>query len=685
MKYVKWTINLKIASVIVGLLMGITATANRYDSIRRQAVDKQITDETASLLYNLRQLQGRGTLVGQHDGVWIDENQNLQAYIANLSGNLPGIVSYDFMFITNRNNTEGSWHRKRENDIRERIIAANEQDIPVTMCWHYNDPYTGKTFYTKELPDADLKKNSFVSILEGGVNHEVYKKDLRKIAEFAHSLRNKDGSLIPFIFRPFHEFDGDWFWWGAAYNKPDEFKSLWRFTVRYLRDSLQVHNLLYAFSPDVKFNSREQYLLRYPGDDYVDILGFDDYADFKGGKKEAQRAKDRIRLVGELAREKNKPCALTEVGYFIQRKKNGKKELQRLKQLLDVVSEMSSYLSYVAFWGNGAKDYCIPQAGDAGEAEFTEFLKQPFILLNREKPNPFRLALLPDVQTYTRKYPEIFKAQTQWLADHKEDFAFVLQQGDITDWNAVEQWDAAREAFAVLDDKIPYTFVPGNHDIGNNADSRNTDKLNRYLPYDKYSQSPYFGGAFQTGKMDNTWHTFRAGGLDWLILSLEFATRNRVLEWAENVIRQHPQHKVIINTHDYMYSDNTRMGEGDDWLPQSYGVGKATGEEAVNDGEQMWTKLVSRYKNICMVVSGHVLHSGTGTLLSKGIHGNTVYQMLANYQEGVKGMVHGGNGFLRILTIDVKAKTIDVKTYSPFIDQYNTDENQQFVFENVEF
>ena len=112
---------------------------------------------------------------------------------------------------------------------------------------------------------------SFKSILPGGQNHERYKKDLRKVAEFSSSLRDDDGKLIPFIFRPFHEFDGEWFWWGAAYNEPEEFKDLWRFTVHYLRDILNVHNMLYAFSPDIKFDSREDYLLRYPGDDYVDM------------------------------------------------------------------------------------------------------------------------------------------------------------------------------------------------------------------------------------------------------------------------------------------------------------------------------------------------------------------------------------------------------------------------------
>ncbi len=678
----------KTVSICVILILGFVIPvigSNRYYTIRLYAADKQITDETASLLYRLKQLRNGGVWLGQHDGLWINENGKVDSHFSQLIGKLPAIASFDFMFITRRDNRAGSWTRKQEDEIRKRIIAAHEEGIAITMCWHYNDPYTGTTFYTKEISNKRYRNESFRSILPGGENHAQLKKDLRKIAEFAHSLRDSNGQEIPFIFRPFHEFDGNWFWWGAAYNTPEEFKTVWRFMVNYLRDELQVHNVLYAFSPDVKFDSRDKYLLRYPGDAFVDILGMDDYKDFKTTKHQSEKAKKRIHILGELAAEKQKPCALTEVGYFVDRDNPGKIDVERIQRMLDVFEEMNAPLAYITFWGNGTNDYCVPPPGSPGEHEFTEFLNQPFVLLHDDRPNPVRLALLPDIQSYTQMYPEIVLTQTQWLADHKDDFNFVLQQGDLTDWNAHEQWEIARKAFLQLDGKIPYTFVPGNHDMGNNADIRNTDLFNQYFPYEKYSKATGFGGAFEVGKMDNTWHTFKAGGMDWLILSLEFGTRNKVLLWAEEIIREHPKHKVIVNTHDYMYSDNSRMGDGDDWIPQHYGVGKETGDDAVNNGEQMWEKLLSRYENILLVVSGHVLHSGTGILISKGIHGNDVYQMLANYQGGVEKSISGGNGYLRIITVDVVKRRLDVKTYSPYINQYHPDINQQFKFDAIHF
>lgn len=308
---------------------------------------------------------------------------------------------------------------------------------------------------------------------------------------------------------------------------------------------------------------------------------------------------------------------------------------------------------------------------------------------SERKDETVTLVLLPDTQMYSERYPEIFRAQTEWIAGTADSITFVLHQGDITNHNTPEQWEVAAEAMQLLDGKVPYAVCIGNHDIGTNgsADTRDTDLFNTWFPYERYRSLPGFGGAYEAGKMDNTWYTFSGGGLDWLVLSLEFGPRNKVLDWAAEVIEDHPDHKVIINTHAYMYSDETRMGpdRGHHWLPQSYGVGKDTGEDAVNNGEEMWDKLVSRYENVLFVFSGHVLNDGVGTLVSEGIHGNKVYQLLANYQSGVEGSENGGNGFLRILKIDTRARKVSVKTYSPHLDAYKTESDQEFAFDDVVF
>lgn len=319
----------------------------------------------------------------------------------------------------------------------------------------------------------------------------------------------------------------------------------------------------------------------------------------------------------------------------------------------------------------------------------TSWVFYMLIFLSSCAPKAFKLVLLPDTQTYCSAFPDIFYAQTEWIAANKDNISFVLHQGDITDNNSEKHWTVASTALNKLDGNVPYTFVPGNHDIGTGgrSDIRNTEIMNSFLPFAKYSKTKNFGGAFESGKMDNTWHQFTAGGLKWLILSLEFGPRNSVIDWAKQVVEQHPGHKVIINTHAYMYSDNQRISSRHkhNWVPQAYGLGKETGENAVNDGEQLWEKLVSKYPNILFVFSGHVLNDGTGTLVSTGDHGNQVYQMLANYQGGVVNTVKGGNGNLRIVTVHAKKGTISIQTYSPYTKEYKKDPDQEFSFSDVRF
>ena len=297
-----------------------------------------------------------------------------------------------------------------------------------------------------------------------------------------------------------------------------------------------------------------------------------------------------------------------------------------------------------------------------------------------------RLVVLPDIQTYTRLYPEVAYSQTQWIVDHADSVDFVLQLGDLTDHNKPNQWDVAAKALNMMDSKVPYAFVMGNHDLGKNSNKRDSKLFNEYFPYDKYSRMKYFGGAYEEGKMDNVWYTFKAGGLRWLVVCLEFGPRDSVLAWADKVIKKHPRHKVIIETHAYMYYDDTRMGEGDRWLPTSYGLGKRKDDpDPVNNGEQMWDKLVSTNSNVLFVFSGHVMDDGTGMLVSVGEHGNKVYQMLANYQGGIKNSLKGKSGFLRIVDIDVKRKIVKVQTYSPYRDEYRRGEDSEYLFENVDF
>ena len=297
--------------------------------------------------------------------------------------------------------------------------------------------------------------------------------------------------------------------------------------------------------------------------------------------------------------------------------------------------------------------------------------------------------LLPDTQYYAEKYPEVLDSQITWIERNAKDINLVIQQGDLTQNNNDKEWQLVQKAFSRLNNKVPYVLALGNHDMGSAdgkfADVRNTTLFNQYFPYPEMAKLPAFAGTFENEKTDNSYYRLETGKIKWLIISLEFGPRNSVLNWANQIVNQYPDHTVILNTHSYMYSDSTRQGPGDNWRPQAYGVGKDTGVNAVNDGEQIWEKLVRKHSNIRFVFSGHILNSGVGTLISVSDSGNYVYQMLANYQSEVKGSVRGGNGWLRILDMDFRKNELHVTTYSPFVNEYRQDPGHRFIIKNVLF
>lgn len=324
-----------------------------------------------------------------------------------------------------------------------------------------------------------------------------------------------------------------------------------------------------------------------------------------------------------------------------------------------------------------------------GKARLFLFFGSLILTSCSQKLYKARFVLLPDTQYYTEKFPEVLDSQINWVKGHANDIDLVMQQGDLTQNNSAEEWLRVKNAFSRIQNFVPTVLAVGNHDMGSGpgktADVRNTSLFNQYFPYNSLTNQPAFGGAFENGRSENVYYLLTAGKIKWLVLSMEFGPRNAVLDWANQIAASHPDRTIIINTHSYMYSDSTRQGPGDKWRPQNYGVGKDTGDNAPNDGEEIWNKLVKKQPNIRFVFSGHILNTGVGTLVSINDAGLPVYQMLANYQSEVEGSIHGGNGFLRILDLDTKKNTLKVSTWSPFVNETLERAGQNFSVRHVLF
>ena len=312
------------------------------------------------------------------------------------------------------------------------------------------------------------------------------------------------------------------------------------------------------------------------------------------------------------------------------------------------------------------------------------------------------IAVIPDTQYYVRSEDNapIFTEITRWLVDHKEELnlQLVLHVGDIVDRNNAEQWKHAKESLKVLDGKLPYVLSVGNHDLGKNSSDRTT-MLNEYI---KISDNPLnekiFGGYFEEGRLENAWYHFEYGGRDYIIFSLEFGPRDKVVEWANKIASQYSSQSFILVTHEFIDQESTLFNDGGfashtrpatKNSPYSYGVSKLG---SVNCGQELWEGFVSKYSNFELIFNGHYkAYDKTGPnpgdvkaiwdALAAGYRkdtyedGRVVHQMLFNAQWASKG----GEGWIRLLEFQPGGKTVKVKTFSPYLARKTEDSSKAWL------
>lgn len=361
----------------VGLLI-LVAGATSLPAQNSLPVDKNATAETIHLYQNLKKLPSQGFMFGHQDDLAYGVGWKYipsKSDIRDITGDYPALYGWELgrIELDHPVNLDSVPF-----DAMKKFIGQGyARGGVITISWHLNNPLNGKTAW-------DPAPGTVASVLPGGEKHELYKSWLDKIAAFMLSLKGKNGELIPVIFRPFHELNGDWFWWGGNNCKPDEIKKLYRFTESYLRDQKNVHNLLYAFNTD-RFPSKEVYLERYPGDEWVDIIGFDIYQQNNIKKNEDFiREFDRtLSTLEEIAKEKNKIPALTEFGY-----QGVPDSLWWTKVFLKTLS--SHQIAYVLGWRNagyvspGQVDFYVPYRGQKSERDFVDFYNSDKTIFQKE-------------------------------------------------------------------------------------------------------------------------------------------------------------------------------------------------------------------------------------------------------------------------------------------------------------
>lgn len=374
------------------------------EAVRPLLVDKNASAEAAALFYNLKAYAQSGIMVGQQDAFINRYSESSNVFsdkpdIKLTTGQDPLVVGCDFIFATSYHNdgtSASGWWYEQELLLKKQIKEAYKRGLVVTICWHMNEPFHGDAFYVSDMDKVDptLKNRAFVSILEGNENHDYYKKKLDKVAQILSSTTDDSGKPIPVILRLFHEFDGSWFWWGIPhYATPAQFIKNWQFTVKYLRDQKGLHNVLYAFSPNDSFTSAASYASCYPGDDYVDVVGFDCYEDYGSkGVTGITNVATKLKILSDFAISHKKVAALTEFGYASTNRYVSK---LYTSYMLPAFQQSGAKIAYAMFWYNNQSSYYTATPYNPEPAkDFVEFVGSSLILLSGDTR---KLYLFPNV------------------------------------------------------------------------------------------------------------------------------------------------------------------------------------------------------------------------------------------------------------------------------------------------
>jgi mannan endo-1,4-beta-mannosidase len=274
-------------------------------------VDISATKETVHLYINLEKLAEDSIMFGHQDDLaygvgW--QYEEGRSDVLETAGSLPAVFGWDIgaIGLGDDKNLDGIPFEK----MRSFMIDVFEKGGMNTVSWHTYNPVTKKDSWA----DTEKPNPTVSQIIPGGEHHDKYEEMLDRAAAFFQALKTVEGKYVPVVFRPFHENNGNWFWWGAKHSTPQDYKRLFQFTVDYFRNEKNIHHVLYAYSPDRQFETEQEYLERYPGDRYVDIIGTDNYWDFTPNGEGIEAVSQKLEIISTIAEKKSKVAAFTESG-----------------------------------------------------------------------------------------------------------------------------------------------------------------------------------------------------------------------------------------------------------------------------------------------------------------------------------------------------------------------------------
>lgn len=260
------------------------------------------------LINRLDTLRQKGIMYGHQDDPFYGltwEWEKDRSDTRELVGEYPAVMGFDLGGIEmgdakNLDSVPFNW-------IREEAIKQVERGGIITFSWHPRNPRTGGNAW--DVNDTTVVRN----LLPGGEQYEKFAGWTNSVANFLQTLVDSEGNAIPFIFRPWHEYNGSWFWWGLKLCSDQEYKDLWNMFQDNINSKMS-NNVVWSFSPNLYGGwNEEDFLRRWPGDDRVDLLGQDCY---QWGLEEdfiRQNTAD-VAFLSAFAKQHNVLFAITECG-----------------------------------------------------------------------------------------------------------------------------------------------------------------------------------------------------------------------------------------------------------------------------------------------------------------------------------------------------------------------------------
>ena len=327
------------------------------------------------LLGRLQTLQQKGYMYGHQD----DPFYGLQwdgdtmpgvdrSDILSIVGDYPAIMGFDLGGIEmgdEKNLDSVAFAR-----IRTEIIKHHQRGGIITISWHPRNPVTGGNAW--DVSDTTVVRQ----ILQNDSAKALFATWMARVGDFLSTLKTEDGVPVPIIFRPWHENNGSWFWWGQKLCSDEEFHGLWNTLQDYLTGE-GLDNLLWSYSPNLDGSwTKERFLARYPGNNRVALIGEDAYQ--WGTEDEFVSALNAdLTFLSDFAKENGKMIAMTECGY-----KNIPDSTWWTRVLKPVMDKYP--ISYFHTWRNYSKEYFAPDPDQQSAADFKKLYDAPNTLFLKE-------------------------------------------------------------------------------------------------------------------------------------------------------------------------------------------------------------------------------------------------------------------------------------------------------------